>query len=145
MINRLPALSPIRPFDRFSKLMEEMFPEPDELRTGWYPSVDVKETDKELNFFVDLPGVKDEDIDVEVSGDVLTVRGKREFKSEERKEDYVRLERSYGSFCRTFNLGFPVKPEDIVAECHSGVLKITVPKAETAMTHKIQIRANGQQ
>lgn len=142
MIARLPT-APLRSMERLSKLMEDLFPEPDEVWKGWCPTVDIKDTDKEMIFMVDLPGVDEKDIVVELVGDVLAIRGSRERKEEERREDYVRMEREYGTFQRTFTLNFAAKPEEIVAEHRDGVLKVCVPKAEPAHTHRIKVLANG--
>lgn len=142
MITRFPAL-PLRQADRISKMMEDLFREPDELRKGWFPNVDVKETDKEVVFKMDVPGVKDEDIIVELVNDMLTIRGTRDLEQEERRDDYLRIERESGMFQRSFTLSFPAKPEKIVAECQHGVLKVTVPKEQAAHTHRIKVLANG--
>lgn len=142
MITRFPTL-PIRSMDRLSKMMEDLLPEPDALRQGWYPSVDVKETDQEVVFLMDLPGVKEEDIEVELNGDLLTLCGRREHVEEEKRKDYVRIERESGEFRRSFTLNFAAKPEKIVAEHQNGVLKVTVPKEKAENTHRIKVLANG--
>lgn len=142
MITRFPAM-PLRQVDRISKMMEDLFREPDELRKGWFPTVDVKETDKDVVFTMDVPGVNDEDIIVELINDMLTIRGTRDLEKEERRDDYLRIERETGAFQRTFTLSFPAKPEKVVAECHKGVLKVTVPKEQAAHTHRIKVLANG--
>jgi HSP20 family protein len=129
--------------ERLSKLFDEIWPETDEFRWALHPQVDVKETDNDLTFVVDLPGVKDEDIEVELTGDVLTICGKREMAKEERREDYLRMERNYGEFRRSFTLSFPVKPDDIRAAYDRGVLRVTLPKAEGAKAHKVPVRSIG--
>ena len=129
--------------ERLSKMFDEFWPEVGSTRWGWYPKVDVKETDKDLTFHIDLPGMKEENINVEIVGDCLTVCGNREFSKEERQEDYIRLERGFGEFERSFNLNFPVKPENLDALHVNGVLRVTVPKAETVKTHKVPVHHNG--
>jgi len=105
----------------------------------WAPDVDIKETDKEIQINADLPGMKMEDIDVSVDEDQLIIKGERKEEKEEKDKDYVRVERSYGSFYRSFNIGVPVKPDQIKATYKDGVLEITLPKAEAKKPKKIAI------
>lgn len=139
MITRWPG-ERLRSFDRFNQMMED-FINGDELRTSWSPLVDVKETAKELTFEVELPGLQEKDVNVELIGDTLTISGSRETQSEEKKDEYVRIERSYGSFRRSFTLDIPVKREEINATFKNGLLTVTVPKAENRPTQKIAIEA----
>ena len=140
MITRWPG-ERLRSFDRFSKMMEEMIGA-DEFRGAWSPVVDIKETPKELTFVAELPGMLEKDVEVELTGDVLTIRGTREFNTEEKKDDFVRIERSYGSFQRSFTLDIPVKQEEILASFKSGLLTVTVPKAESRLARKIEVKAD---
>jgi len=103
----------------------------------WAPDVDVKETDKEVLIKADLPGIKKEDIDVSVDEDQLVIKGERKMKKEEKGKDYIRVERNYGSFYRSFSLGVPVKEDEIRADYKNGVLEITIPKAEVKKPRKI--------
>ncbi len=105
----------------------------------WAPEVDIKETDKEVTLRADLPGMKLEDIDVSVEENQLIIKGKRKYEKEEKEKDFVRLERSYGSFYRSFNIGVPIKEDKIKASYKDGVLEINVPKAEVKRPKKIQI------
>ncbi|MDD5622543.1 MAG: Hsp20/alpha crystallin family protein [Actinomycetota bacterium] len=106
---------------------------------GWAPDVDIKETDKEIQIKADLPGMKLEDIDVSVDGDQLVIKGERKAEKEEKEKDYIRVERSYGSFYRSFSIGAPVKADEIKASYRNGVLEINLPKAEVKKPKKIQI------
>ena len=81
----------------------------------WAPDVDIKETEKEIIVKADLPGMKKEDIEVSLDNDLLVIKGERKFEKEEKEKDYVRVERSYGSFYRSFNVGVPVKEDEIKA------------------------------
>ncbi|RMG25755.1 MAG: Hsp20/alpha crystallin family protein, partial [Armatimonadetes bacterium] len=81
-------------------------------------------------------------IDVELVGDVLTIRGKREFSDEEKRDDYVRIERSYGSFQRSFTIGVPVKADEISATYRDGILTVVVPKADEVKPRKIEVKTN---
>lgn len=88
--------------ERMNRLFEETFSgrgEEKELVSGtWSPSVDIRETDKELILTAELPGVEEKDIDIEVEDNTLTIKGKREIEKETKEEEYHRIERSYGSF-----------------------------------------------
>lgn len=130
-----------REFDEFaSRLFNEMFGDADELTRGWVPKVDVKETPQEFTVYAELPGVKQEDIEVEMVGDTLTIHGKREFSQEDRREDFVRIERSFGEFQRAFTLGVPVKAEAITCTFRDGVLKVVIPKADAVQPKKIPVK-----
>lgn len=131
----------LRAFDRFNNMMEEMFSSmTDEYRGIWSPIVDVKETKTEYIFTAELPGVLQKDINVELTGDVLTISGNREFSKTENREDYVRIERSFGTFSRSFSLDTPVKADKINANCKEGILTIVLPKSEAALPKKITIK-----
>lgn len=105
----------------------------------WAPDVDIKETDKEILIKADLPGMKLEDIDVSVDDDQLVIKGERKEEKEEKEKGYIRVERSYGSFYRSFNIGVPVKADQIKANYKDGVLDINLPKAEAKKPKKIEI------
>ena len=137
MITNLAPIERIRSFEHFNKMMEEMF---GGWTNTWTPTVDIKETDKELKFICELPGLTEKDVAVEVRDNVLTITGKREFSEEEKKENYVRVERSYGSFQRAFTLNTPVKPEQIHATFKDGLLTVLVPKIEAPLPKKIPVK-----
>jgi HSP20 family protein len=105
----------------------------------WAPDVDIKETDKEIQIKADLPGMKLEDIGVSVDEDQLVIKGERKVEKEEKEKNYVRVERSYGSFYRSFNIGVPVKADEIKASYKDGVLEIILPKTEAKKPKKIEI------
>ena len=98
--------------------------------SDWVPAVDIEETDDSFVIVADIPGVKPEDIEVHMDNGVLTVKGERETEKKEEKDDYKRIERSYGSFYRRFSLPDTADPESIQANSDDGVLKITVAKQE---------------
>lgn len=132
--------SRLRSYDRFNRMMEEVFGAEVPTWNRWTPNVDVKETEKEYLFIMELPGMEQKDVEVEINGDILTIRGERLFDHEERKEDYVCLEREYGSFKRSFTLGVPVKNNAIQATFKNGLLTVILPKAEIAAPHKIAVK-----
>lgn len=105
----------------------------------WSPSVDVAEGKNEIVLRAALPGMKQEDIDVELHGDTLTLRGERKFENEERKGEFVRVERSYGRFQRSFTLGVPVNTEAVRAIYRDGVLEVVLPKAEAYKPRQVQV------
>jgi HSP20 family protein len=131
----------LRSLDSFNRTMEELFGKEEELRGAWMPTVDVKETEGEIIIRAELPGLKEKDVHVQLDGDLLTLSGKRSFEDEERREDYVRIERSYGRFQRSFTLGLPIKSEEIEAKFKDGLLTITVPKAEGRAPKRIAVTA----
>lgn len=93
----------------------------------WMPEIDVFRRDNELVVRADLPGLKREDVNVEVEDHVLAISGERRQEEEEREEGYYRAERSYGSFCRTISIPEGVDESQIKASFHDGVLEVTVP------------------
>lgn len=94
------------------------------------PTVNTREGKYAYHIDVDLPGVKKEDISVKVENNVLTLKGERKTKEEVKKEDYYKMESSFGSFTRSFTLPDNVDSENIHAENKDGVLEITLPKKE---------------
>ena len=103
------------------------------------PATDLIESDSHYILRADLPGLSEDDVNVELDGNVLTVSGERRSSSEDRKAGYYRVERSYGSFRRSVRLPEGVDAEAITATFDKGVLEITVPKPETTKPHKVQI------
>lgn len=108
--------------------------------TGWRPRVDVYDKDGSAVIQAELPGVKKDDIDIDVHGNVLTLKGQREDESEVNENDFYRKERFYGSFQRSFTLPESIDPESVDANFSDGVLKVVVPKPKEAETRKVQIR-----
>ena len=105
------------------------------------PSMDLGETDKEIEITAELPGLEEKDIQLNVVDNVLTVRGEKKNEREETKKDYHLVERSYGSFTRSVQLPEGVNADSIKAVMSKGVLKVTVPKPAPAQTKKIDIKA----
>ena len=112
---------------------------------AWVPAVDIYEGKDELVAQVDLPGVEEKDIDIRVENNTLTIRGERKFEKNVNEENYLRVERAYGSFTRTFSLPNTVNAEAIRAEYNQGVLKVHMPKREESKPKqvKISVSANG--
>jgi len=95
------------------------------------PAVDIASTDDDVTLKVDLPGMKKEDISLDIEENVLTVKGERKTESEEKKNSYYRKERSFGSFKRSFTLSDELLTDDVSAEFVDGVLEITLKKDKT--------------
>lgn len=135
--------------DPFTALREEM----NDLRArflgdeeeGWFtgamvPSLDMSETDTAIEVRMDLPGITAKDIDIQVSGNVLTVSGQRQEEKEEKGKTFHRVERRYGSFSRSVSLPSAVVESEVAAEYHDGVLTIKLPKTEDSKAHKIKVK-----
>lgn len=105
------------------------------------PSMDMSETDKEIEITAELPGLEEKDVQLNVADNILTIRGEKKNQREEKEKDYHLLERSYGSFTRSVELPRGVKPDDIKAVISKGVLKVTVPKPAPSQTKKIEIKS----
>jgi HSP20 family protein len=96
--------------------------------TDFIPSVNTREGEYAYHVEVDLPGIKKDDVDISVDGNVLTITGERKVKDETKEEDYYKVESKYGKFSRSFTLPEKVDVEDIHAESSDGVLEIVIPK-----------------
>src|SRR6202047_2305357 len=107
--------------------------------TTWTPAVDIYETEHELVVKADLPQVDPKDLDIRVENNILTLRGERKFESKVSEDKYLRVERTYGSFSRSFALANTVNTEAIKAEYQNGVLTLTVPKREEAKPKQIKV------
>ena len=105
------------------------------------PDVDVKETAKELVFKVDVPGMNEKDIEVSLTGNRMTIRGKREEEKKTEQDQYYMVERSYGSFCRMFTLPDGVDLEAIKGDLRDGVLTLNVPKKAPVEPKKVTVNA----
>ncbi len=95
---------------------------------GWTPAVDIFEDEKQITLSADIPDMDQKDLDISVEDGHLTIKGERKFENEEKKDNYHRIERRYGSFQRTFALPENVDADHIGAKYDKGVLKVTLPK-----------------
>jgi len=103
------------------------------------PAVDIKESPKEYVVTAEVPGIAKGDIHIELADNLLTLKGERKFEREQKEESYHRVERSYGSFTRSFSLPAKVKSDAIEAVFKDGVLTVRIPKAEEMVPRKIEI------
>ena len=107
--------------------------------TAWAPAVDIYETEHELVVKADVPEVDPKDLDIRVENNVLTIRGERKFEKKVDEDNYLRVERAYGSFSRSFSLANTVNTDAIKADYHNGVLTLTIPKREEAKPKQIKV------
>ena len=112
-------------------------------RGAWNPSVDIYENKDHIVLEAELPGMKREDFELSVENNVITLRGERQFEKNEDSDNYHRVERSYGSFTRSFTLPQTVSAEGATAEYKNGVLRVTLPKREEAKARRIEISGEG--
>lgn len=108
--------------------------------SAFMPSVNTREDEKAYYIEVDIPGLKKEDIAIDVRDGLLHISGERKFKNEVKKEDYYKVESQYGRFERSFTLSDKVAAERIEAGYENGVLELTLPKAEPQVAKKIEIK-----
>lgn len=135
--------NPSRALTTFPKLFDNLFRGDrfeDLFPSLWMPALDVAETDDEYVVKVELPGVNRDDVQITVREDTLTVRGEKKQENETKKSDFHRVERSYGSFQRSFTLPTTVKTDKIDATYKEGILTITLPKAEEAKPKSIDVK-----
>ena len=111
----------------------------------WAPPVDIYETENELVVKAELPDFQDKDIDVRIADNTLTIRGERKFEKDVKEENYLRIERAYGSFMRSFSLPNTVSSENIRADYRNGVLTLHMAKREESKPKqiKVSVAANG--
>jgi len=112
--------------------------------SAWAPAVDILENEHELVVKADLPDVKPEELDIRVENNILTIRGERKFEKKVDEKNYLRVERSYGSFSRSFSLANTVNSEAIKADYKDGVLTLTIPKREEAKPKQIKVNVGTQ-
>lgn len=107
---------------------------------SWAPSVDISETDKEYKLVADIPGVNPDDIDISMEKGVLTIKGERNTENVEENENFRRVERLSGTFYRRFTLPDSADADKIAAKSEHGVLTITIPKQEVALSRRIEVQ-----
>jgi HSP20 family protein len=143
-------LRPLLPRDPFHTLQEELDDLLSRFSAEWdgewvpgamTPTLDLSETADKLEVRTDMPGLKAEDIKVEVTGNTLRISGERKEEKEEKGKTYHRVERRSGTFARAVTLPCAVKEDKVTAECQDGVLTVTLPKSEEAKAHTVKVRA----
>jgi HSP20 family protein len=130
--------------DLFRSFDEEMGGFLSRRDTGWdtFPQVDISETDQDVTVSADFPGLSEKDIKVELDGDYLILKGERKHEHEDKKKNYHRIERSYGSFHRTVALPEGTDPENVNASFKNGELKVRIAKLPDAKKSSRRIEVN---
>lgn len=137
----LTQFDPLANFRAFEDAFSRMLTEPQSNRP-WSPAVDIYETENELVLKADLPEVEAKDVDVRVENQTLTISGERKFESDKAEKGFHRIERSYGSFTRSFTLPNTFDTSNVQANFKNGVLSIRLPKKEAAKPRQIKIEAS---
>src|SRR6266436_2442525 len=109
-------------------------------RGAWNPSVDIYENKDQIVLEAELPGMNREDFELTIENNVVTLRGERRFEKKEDTDNYHRVERSYGSFLRSFTLPNTVTAEGANADYRNGVLRVTLPKREETKARRIEVK-----
>ena len=108
----------------------------------WLPPVDIREDGAAIRLQAELPGLKQEEIEIHIENNILTLKGERKQENEVKEQDYHRVERSFGSFSRSFSLPTSVNSEKVQAVYKDGILDITLPKSESSKSRKIKVTTN---
>jgi len=149
------GMSRFDPFTSFRQEIDRLF---DDFGRGWprmgatfpsrdvfsavRPSMDVAETDKEIEISAEVPGLQENEVQVDVSNDILTVRGEKNAEKEEKDKNYHLVERSYGSFSRSLQLPPGIDADQIKASLSNGVLKVVIPKPAASQAKKIEVKGS---
>ena len=129
--------------EKMNRLFEEAFTsrgeEKDLVAGTWTPSVDIYETESALVLTAEVPGIDENDIEIKIEDNTLTLTGERRFEKETKEENYHRIERAYGSFYRSFTLPNSIDQDKIEAQHENGVLKINMPKKPELKPRKVKV------
>jgi HSP20 family protein len=107
---------------------------------AWMPNVDIYDDKDQLILEAELPGMKQDDFDISIENNVITLKGERRFEKKAEGDNYHRIERAYGTFSRSFTLPQEVSAEGATADFEDGILRVTLPKREETKARKIQVR-----
>ena len=131
--------------DHFGRVFNELFERAGQESnlTTWAPAVDIFENEHELVVKADLPDVDPKALDIRVENNLLTIRGDRKFEKKSNEGNYLRVERAYGSFARSFSLANTVNSEAIKADYQNGVLTLSLPKREETKPKQIKVTVGG--
>ncbi|HEV7376031.1 MAG TPA: Hsp20/alpha crystallin family protein [Pyrinomonadaceae bacterium] len=123
----------------FSTNLSRTFDDEGMARGAWNPSVDIYENKDQIVLEAELPGMKREDFDLSIENNVITLRGERRFEKQDEGDNFHRVERSYGSFARSFTLPQTVQTDEVTAEYRNGVLRVKMPKREEVKARRIEV------
>ena len=145
-MNIITRWDPFRDVSSFRDQMNRLFADTfspgrvsDSALTAWAPVVDIYETENELVIKADLADIEEKNLDIRVENNMLTLRGERKFEQTVSEDNYLRVERSYGTFSRSFSLPNTVNAEAIQAEYRNGVLTVRMPKREESKPRQIKV------
>lgn len=142
MANELAAWRPFTDFGELRHRLDQAFRDlSDGAQSGWAPSVDVVRSNGDLVLRADLPGIKPDEVKIEVEDGVLTVSGEHEESSERKDEDFMRRERRFGAFSRSMSLPSGVSAADIEATTEDGVLEVRIPVPKEPEAESVEIKA----
>jgi HSP20 family protein len=131
--------------DRMNRMFEQSLSrsrlEDGVLPSVWTPAVDIYETADRIVLKAELPGMTHEDVDIQIQDNTLSLKGERRFAKDVQEENYLRIERAYGPFQRSFTLPSSVEQEKIRAVFRDGVLEVVMPKAEPVQSRRISVSA----
>jgi len=131
--------------DRFNQLFNETFArafgDQEPTSRAWVPAVDIYETAENLVLQAELPGINPDDVEIQMEDNTLYLKGMRKFEKEVKEENFHHVERSYGTFSRSFALPGSIEADKVNAEYKNGILTLTMPKREEAKAKKIKISA----
>jgi HSP20 family protein len=132
---------PVNDLEDMSRLFDEVWRRSFRPVAGgsWYPVVDITENETEYRLVAELPGMTKEDVKISVTDNIVTLRGEKKAKVEEKNENWHQMERTYGAFERSFTLATAVDPARVKAKFEQGVLSVLFPKSEEARPREIRI------
>jgi HSP20 family protein len=129
--------------DKMNRLFEDAASsrgeEKDLMSSSWTPAVDIYENEEEVVLTAELPGVEENDIEIKIEDNVLTLKGERKFEKDMTEENYHRIERAYGSFYRSFRMPQYIDQDKIKADHDQGILKVQMPKNHESKSRKVKI------
>ena len=138
------------PWNLLNNLQRDLYSNPEYSRlndddasvatANWAPSVDISEDENAFTLLADIPGVDPKDIEISMEKGVLTIKGERQSENIEEKENYRRIERQSGQFYRRFTLPDSADADKIEAKSEHGVLTVTIPKQEVAVSRRIEVK-----
>jgi HSP20 family protein len=124
--------------ERVNRVFQDRMSRSEARERTWAPVVDVYEDETSVVVRAELPGMKREDISIEVTQESLTIGGDRKFEPDESRK-YVRMERPYGPFARTFAINIPIRTGEVKASYKDGILEVVVPKSEDTKPKKVEV------
>jgi HSP20 family protein len=129
--------------EKMNRLFEDAFTgraeDKEIVSSSWAPAVDIYENENEIILSAEVPGIEEKDVEISLENNTLTLKGERKFEKETKEENYHRIERSYGSFYRSFTLPSTVNQEGVRAEHENGVLRVHLPKKPELQPRKVTI------